>query len=107
MAPPARNMVRAVRAPPRLIPETDDARRATAALEVVAAAALLWVLEGPVEVEEEPVLLLLEPPEALPDTRAESLESLTKDAVTEAFLQAEGGSMDPETKLAATHYHLD
>lgn len=96
-------MVSAVRAPPRLTPEMGEPRRATAALEVLAAAALLWVLDGPVEVEEEPVLLLLEPPEALPDTRADSLESLTKDAVTEAFLQAEGGSMDPETKLAAMH----
>lgn len=57
-----------------------------------------------VEVEGDPVLVLLEElPEALPDTRAESLGSLAKDAVTVAFLQALGGSTDPETKLAATH----
>lgn len=63
------------------------------------------MLEG---VEEDAALVLLEElpepePEALPETRAESLESVVKLAVTEAFLQAEGASMDPETKLAATH----
>jgi hypothetical protein len=61
------------------------------------------VLEG---VEEDAPLELLEElpePATLPETRALSLESLVKLAVMEAFLQAEGGSMEPETKLAATH----
>jgi hypothetical protein len=62
------------------------------------------VLEGVVEVEGDPVLVLLEElPEVLPEMRAESWGSLTKDAERVAFLQALGGSMDPETKLAATH----
>lgn len=71
--------------------------------EVVAAAAVLCVLEG---VEDDAPLVLLEEllePETLPETRGESLESSTKLAVMEAFLQAEGGSMEPETKLAAMH----
>lgn len=100
-------MDRAVKALPMLKVDTDQAARdAGAALEVEAAAALLWVeVEAWVLEGLEAVLELLEElPEVLPETRAESLESLTKDAVMVAFLQALGGSMDPETKLAATHY---
>jgi hypothetical protein len=98
----------AVRVLPRPKVETDQAASwpGAALCEVVAAAAVLWVLEGveedppPVVVEELEELLELE---TLPETRGESLESSTKLAVMVAFLQAEGGSMEPETKLAAMH----
>jgi hypothetical protein len=53
--------------------------------------------------DDPPLVLLVGLPEVLPETRAESLESLTKDAVMVAFLHALGGSMDPATKLAAMH----